>query len=85
MKCPCEECICIAMCRLKPFINMKSECSLIEEYLSIPLLIKAIRDSSFSHRIYNIYINQKPILWRHISVRKEKPSAGYAFIKKVSM
>lgn len=85
MKCPCKECICVAICRLKSFSNMKDGCSLVQEYLNIPLITEATEESFFSLRIYDIYMNQKPILWRHISVRKEKPSAGYAFIKKVSM
>jgi len=32
MKCPCEECICIAICKQKLFIDLILKCQLVDEY-----------------------------------------------------
>lgn len=35
-KCPCENCICIAICHSKEYINLVDDCSLITKYLIDP-------------------------------------------------
>lgn len=37
MKCPCEECLCIPICRHKIYVELV-KCSLIKKYLIEPLI-----------------------------------------------
>lgn len=36
MQCPCENCICIAICKTKEYIQLINQCSLITKYLIDP-------------------------------------------------
>ena len=39
-KCPCENCICIAICQSKEYVNLVEQCSLLTKYLIDPCNIE---------------------------------------------
>ena len=72
MKCPCENCIILAVCRHKPYYRLFQECSLIEEYAPLwntrvkrdPKQIKEIHDilNTTSWEILDQHPHQ-PYVW----------------------
>jgi hypothetical protein len=37
--CPCENCVCVAVCRNKQYTQLIADCILVEEYLVHPLYV----------------------------------------------
>ena len=61
MKCPCEDCLCVPICRHKIYTKLV-ECSLITEYLIDPRLFWARP----LDRILKVEECLKPIIWKPI-------------------
>ncbi len=47
-KCPCEACICVAVCRHKSYTGLFDDCRLITEYLPYHLFCIKRKDSKLS-------------------------------------
>ena len=60
--CPCEDCICIAVCRHKYFAVLKADCELVEQFLFEGMTYTR-RRGDFDYRIYQVYLIIKPIHW----------------------
>ena len=77
-KCPCEQCICIPICRHKDYYTLVSSCHLVKT----ELFYDAEADNQFRHRwfsrsIVNIEKYLKPMLW-YVDVE----NSGYAVIRR---
>ncbi len=62
MNCPCENCVCIAVCRLKYFVDLKNQCSLVEQYLFTGMIYDR-RHPEFDSRTGLITKILDPVLW----------------------
>jgi len=75
-KCPCENCICIVICKQKSYINLLSECSTLSKYLyNIPQFTKEyqiIRNIDFTNKLSKIHSILKPKSWGHIRSNKQR-------------
>jgi len=79
-KCPCEECICIPICRHKHYYTLVTSCHLVKTELFYRENVdNAFRHRCFSRAIVDIEKCLKPVLW-HINVK----NSGYAVIRKRS-
>jgi len=59
IKCPCEGCLCVPMCRNKPYNILVNKCFLINNYL-----IEPYRASKRpSDRLKKVYEILQPIYW----------------------
>jgi len=45
-RCPCNKCICVAMCRLKTYPSLINSCSLLLSYLENPFSLSLIDRSN---------------------------------------
>ena len=71
---PCDNCLVIPICRNKYFIDMKTDCSLVEQFL-FEGVIHSRRRRDFSERIAKVYKSVKPLYWE---VGKTNPlNAGH--------
>ena len=59
MKCPCENCVCLPVCRHKEYSNLFIDCSLIREYIPDHNLVFM---RSWDH-IYHLEEIMKPTRW----------------------
>ena len=59
MKCPCENCICIPVCRHKHYCILYRHCILLKKYEPNYDLV-GIRNSDYLFELYNIL---KPTKW----------------------
>ena len=62
MKCPCKNCILIAICRTRHFIDMVMECELLEKFL----FKHGAKAEHYEFRIELIYGYIDPILWGYL-------------------
>ena len=62
MNCPCENCVCIAVCRQKYFIDLKNQCALIERYLFTGMIYDR-RHPKFDERARLVTKAIDPVLW----------------------
>lgn len=62
MSAPCEDCVLIAVCKNKYFVDMKQDCSLIEQYLFCGMVYNR-RRKDFSERIEKVKDILSPKLW----------------------
>lgn len=65
-KCPCEECISLAICRHKEYKNLFHNCSIINDH------IRAHRDPEYrnAERIYELERILNPTNWAYILDKK---------------
>lgn len=57
-QCPCENCICVAICGSKEYVKLLKQCSLVNKYLIHPrLVIRPI------NRLQKVKEFLKPTLW----------------------
>lgn len=61
MKCPCEECICLAICRHKEYYMLFVDCSLITIYMDT---VESITEDTA--RFSSIRSTLKPTTWGDI-------------------
>ena len=61
-KCPCYQCPCIAICRLKWFIDMKNSCSLVRQYLFRGKW-GLDKEEDFDYRVSTLRKILKPVIW----------------------
>jgi len=47
LNCPCEDCICLAICKHKTYSHFINDCSTIEKWMEYPYSISATRDKAF--------------------------------------
>ncbi len=68
IKCPCEECICLAVCRNKFYLNLVEDCELISSYLRRPCTASRERNYPLIilHKLF------KPKTWYLNSLPKDK-------------
>ena len=77
MKCPCIDCICIAVCRHKEFFDMLNDCHLIVMRLYYTDTdVPGTRSRSFSRTVKEIETYLEPTSW-HI---KKVDNDGFAHI-----
>jgi hypothetical protein len=62
MSVPCENCLLIPVCRNKYFIDMKNDCSIIEQYLFCGMVYNR-RRKDFDNRIAKIKKIVSPRFW----------------------
>ena len=66
-QCPCINCVCIAMCRYKYFVDLKIGCSLVAQYLYETRVdsnhLYSMRRSDFDYNIYQVYLAINPTEW----------------------
>jgi len=63
-KCPCINCICVPMCKHKFFSELKTQCSLVYDYLTYDR--KSLIDM-YTDRVNKIYKVLKPTTWQGFS------------------
>ena len=84
---PCEECLLIPICRNKYFIDMKNDCSLLEEFLFTGSILNT-RKTDFHKRITEVYKIMTPLYWEVGKTNPEgpiDPFVGYfKYDKKVN-
>ena len=62
MKCPCEECLCVPICRNKVYVKLV-QCSLLETYLIDPLNFT----KRPPQRVAKIEKILDPIIWSYVN------------------
>ena len=62
MNCPCENCICLPVCKHKKYYNLFTDCSLIKKYIPF-----GNRDREYLYQLEEI---MKPTRWRLIKNKK---------------
>jgi len=63
MKCPCKECISLAICRHKDYLELFIECYIIRQY--IPHHDNYV--SRNSYRVKRLFKVLNPTLWKYVS------------------
>ena len=58
MKVPCENCICIPVCKNKQYLHMKDDCEPIKRFLN-----QGFRSSKIVYRAELVFEILKPSLW----------------------
>ena len=77
-KCPCEDCICIPVCRHKDYYALITSCHLVKTELFYRGKVdNAFRHRWFSRAIVDIEKCLKPMSW-YVNVE----NSGYAVIRK---
>ena len=79
MKCPCKECICLAVCKHKNYTAMLNECIMINNYLydniesfkSKTPRYADWRVDDFDKRIVKAIDSLKPSKWKFVLTDKE--------------
>lgn len=59
-ECPCENCVCQAICKPKNFIDLVLGCKLIDDFTSN----KDPESEESRHRVVEVYKSLKPSGWR---------------------
>lgn len=59
---PCRNCVCIAVCRLKHFIDMRIDCILVTNFL----LSNGNKADGYEFRIELIHTILKPVKWGYL-------------------
>lgn len=62
MNCPCEQCICLAICRHKRYLNMFRDCDILRIYE--PHYQSVTRRTAV--RIINIVRILEPTIWKYV-------------------
>jgi hypothetical protein len=62
VNCPCIDCILIAICRHKYFVDLKNDCELVEQFLFEGMAYNRRRED-FDYRIYQVFLAIKPTKW----------------------
>ena len=73
IKCPCENCICIAVCRHKPYFQLFQKCILLRIYEPA----YNVREQRDVTRIEAIYKILKPREWIYVYRSMERNHSGY--------
>ena len=88
MTIPCKNCLLIALCKNKYFLDMKNECSLIERYL-FKGMIYDLRKDDFNERIDTIHKIMNPKYWKVdyisrkiIGDQEEQPVQEFSYRKR---
>lgn len=61
-KCPCKQCPCIAICRLRWFLDMKNQCSLVATYLFRDKWSME-KQEDFDYRVDMLREILRPVIW----------------------
>ena len=51
---PCEGCVCVAICRLKPMFQLRADCALANNYTLHQLYFEDKKEEVFNERINQI-------------------------------
>ncbi len=63
--CPCKDCICVAVCRLKDYFLLVSNCKLVSLILySTKYIGRSGRSRNFNQTVYKIHDALSPRYWR---------------------
>jgi len=66
-KCPCIDCVLIAICKYKTFIEVQNECSLLEHHLYIDMVdsnhVFSKKRADFNERVKEVHDTLIPTRW----------------------
>lgn len=64
MNCPCHNCICVPVCRLKEYFHLVDDCALLLKLLYRGIIIDTVyRRDDYSHKIIEIHKELQPHHW----------------------
>ena len=64
MKCPCEDCICVPVCRHKNYNAMLSQCSVIMDLLyDQDMIAQEYRQPRFNKNVVKVEKYLRPVRW----------------------
>ena len=83
MNCPCKDCICVPVCKLKDWTSLLSECDIINQYIPVPnpnrLHDRYIPETLWQARTRILCETLKPRYW------KLSGNPGVAFVETIRM